>query len=214
MVKRKTLRILAALMLAVMLPTLAAAETKWIETPNGKGANMRSGPSEEFDRITVVPYACAVDVVYDILGSSYAHCFYNGVEGYIYADYLADYEPEVIEPGSYQTPWPVAPTVSPTRRPSGGGQAKETYGTFEAKLYMASVTPSKSGSFVNMRWAPSDSAEICAQYYNGAALLVIAENGTWSQVLDLDAMRCGFMMSRFLQYSGEYGGQSGGGAEG
>ena len=55
------------------------------------------------------------------------------------------------------------------------------------------VKPSKSGSYVNMRWAPSMSMPVITRYYDGAELYVLAENRTWCQVYDEETGVCGFM---------------------
>ena len=177
---KKRIRLFSLLLVTlIMLPTLAFADTKWVETPNGKSVNMRVGPSMDDAVLTRVPYAAAVDVIYDLLGSSYLHCEYKGYNGYIQARYLADYEPERQ-----------GPSIS--------------YNKFKPTLYLATVVPSNPSSYVNMRWAPDKGVKVQDIYYNAQILLVLAEDGTWSQVYDFENHKSGFMMSSFLRYYAPY----------
>ena len=130
---KKRIRLFSLLLVTlIMLPTLAFADTKWVETPNGKSVNMRVGPSMDDAVLTRVPYAAAVDVIYDLLGSSYLHCEYKGYNGYIQARYLADYEPERQ-----------GPSPAPTKKPSSGKPSTSiSYNKFKPTLYHATVVPS------------------------------------------------------------------------
>ena len=192
---KKRIRLFSLLLVTlIMLPTLAFADTKWVETPIGKSVNMRVGPSMDDAVLTRVPYAAAVDVIYDLLGSSYLHCEYKGYNGYIQARYLADYEPERQ-----------GPSPAPTKKPSSGKPSTSiSYNKFKPTLYLATVVPSNPSSYVNMRWAPDKGVKVQDIYYNAQILLVLAEDGTWSQVYDFENHKSGFMMSSFLRYYAPY----------
>ncbi|MEG0901929.1 MAG: SH3 domain-containing protein [Clostridia bacterium] len=195
---KKRFLFLALLLISLtLLPTLAMAEnTMWVVTPNGKSVNMRVGPSMDDAVLTRVPFSGIVDVIYDLLDSSYLHCEYKGYNGYIQSRYLADYEPE----------WPDPPSPNPTKKPTPPAPHEQgiSYNKFKPALYLASVVPSNPSSFVNMRWAPNKSTKVQQIYYNAQTLLVIAENGTWSQVYDMENHKSGFMMSSFLRYYAPY----------
>lgn len=195
MKKTKWLMMFCTLVL-MALPMVSRAETQWVVTPNHRSANLRSGPSMDYPVLAQIPYRTPVDVIYDIVGSSYAHCIANGQEGYIAWDLLADYEPE--QP---------LPTPKKTATPPAEGAASPSFKGFKPALYEATVMPSNPSAFVNLRWTPSKNATVQDIYYQGQTLLVISENGIWSQVYDAQKHRSGFMMSSFLRYQPAPGAQ-------
>ena len=75
--------------------------------------------------------------------------------------------------------------------------------------YTAVVQPSTSSNNINMRWAPSTNAPIMGLRRAGCELRVIAENGTWCQVVDEATGECGFMMKQFLLEATNVDGQEG-----
>ena len=75
----------------------------------------------------------------------------------------------------------------------------DMFANFTPCYYAAAVRPSSPGGFVHMRWAPSKMQPIQTDYYNGDVLLVIAENGEWSQVYDEQTHAGGFMMTAYLE---------------
>ncbi len=187
----KCKRILALLLLLLLLPSLALAQTMYVVTPNKKSVNMRSGPTLEDPVIVQIPYGEAVTNHNDFVGSSFLHCSYKGHNGYIMARYLSTAKPK-------PTPKPVNPTPKPTAQPTS------MFDGFAPQVYLASVKPSNPSTYVNLRWGPSKSTPVQCVYYAGQTLLVLASNGSWCQVYDLNSHVSGFMMSSFLVYSSPY----------
>lgn len=110
---------------------------------------------------------------------------------------------------------PPAPTYAPTAPPypnpppnpipyPDGGETyleaalSEIFSGFATTGYGALVVPSTPSTYVNLRWAPTESAPVRAQYWAGATLTVLTQNGTWSEVFDYETSTHGFMMSEFL----------------
>ncbi|MEG0269709.1 MAG: SH3 domain-containing protein [Clostridia bacterium] len=201
--KKRILFLALLLVMLTMLPTLAMADTLWVNTPNAKSVNLRMGPSMDDAVLVRVPYGEPVEVIYDFVGSSYFHCQYQQYDGYIQASYLSDFRPDTPRPFPQPTK---RPGPKPTRNPDHANPTVKSisYNKFQPELYLATVVPSNPSSFVNMRWAPDKSVKVQDIYYNAQTLLVIAENGTWSQVYDLENHKSGFMMSSFLRYYAAY----------
>ena len=70
------------------------------------------------------------------------------------------------------------------------------YNNFVAANYYVIVNP--VNNYVNMRWEASKSSPVKRVYYYGAQLKVIAENGTWCQVLDETTNDVGFILKSLL----------------
>lgn len=207
MIKRMGATLLTILMLA--LPLAALAETLYVNTPNGGSVNLREGPALDDAILTTVPYGAPVEVLEWLLGGSAVNVSYNGYFGYIQIRYLTEYQP-----APNPDPWPTfvpAPTYrpvpAPTQTPSGGGtslerQLAQMYAGFRTSSYEAIVVPSTPSNFVNLRWAPSKSAPVRAQYWANDILEVLNDNGTWAEVHDPRTNTYGYIMSGFLKPNG------------
>jgi SH3-like domain-containing protein len=64
--------------------------------------------------------------------------------------------------------------------------------------YKVTVRPTRASGWVNMRWAPSQSAELMATYKANDQLLVIRELTNWLQVEDQDTGDVGFINKAFI----------------
>ena len=181
---KRALAILFTLVLlgSIALTTAALATTMYVNTSNGKSLNVRDYPSKDGNVISSLPYGSAVDVDDGFVGSSWAHVYLSGVEGYCMYRYLTTYSP-----GPKPKP---TQTVTPVN--------KDLYANFTDCYYTASVRPSSPGGYVHLRWAPAKSQPVQRDYYNGDNLTVISQNGTWCQVYDASNNNCGFMMASFL----------------
>ncbi|MDD3410740.1 MAG: SH3 domain-containing protein [Eubacteriales bacterium] len=175
------LLVLALLTACIPLSASALTASMYVYTSNGKSLNMRSYPSMDADIVTTLPYGAIVDV-YSGWDETWAHCSYNGVDGYCKTRYLTASVPGV--------------RPSPTSSPVSAG----LYDNFETCDFYATVRPSNPGGFVHMRWAPSKNQPIHSDYYYGSTLHVIADNGTWCQVIDESGNVAGFMMKAFLSF--------------
>ena len=71
------------------------------------------------------------------------------------------------------------------------------------------MQPSTSSTTINLRWGPSTGAPSMGLRRAGYELRVIAENGTWCQVVDDATGECGFMMKKFLLDANNVVGQEG-----
>ena len=202
----KTKRILVLALTILMLTALAipalaitaeeAAETgskMYITTQSSDTVSMRSSPGAKYDSVFKVPYGAQVYVYESIVnGADEKWCrihYYdqNGkcFNGYMNERYLTYDQPKDRE----------------DEKPSGKDNSSDNTVTVDTGMFKGfnkvgetcTVKPSKSGSYVNMRWAPSMSMPVITRYYDGAELYVLAENRTWCQVYDEETGVCGFM---------------------
>lgn len=202
----KTKRILVLALTILMLTALAipalaitaeeAAETgskMYITTQSSDTVSMRSSPGAKYDSVFKVPYGAQVYVYESIVNGAdekwYRIHYYdqNGkcFNGYMNERYLTYDQPKDRE----------------DEKPSGKDNSSDNTVTVDTGMFKGfnkvgetcTVKPSKSGSYVNMRWAPSMSMPVITRYYDGAELYVLAENRTWCQVYDEETGVCGFM---------------------
>ena len=202
----KTKRILVLALTILMLTALAipalaitaeeAAETggkMYITTQSSDTVSMRSSPGAKYDSVFKVPYGSQVYVYESIVNGAdekwYRIHYYdqNGkcFNGYMNERYLTYDQPKDRE----------------DEKPSGKDNSSDNTVTVDTGMFKGfnkvgetcTIKPSKSGSYVNMRWAPSMSMPVITRYYDGAELYVLAENRTWCQVYDEETGVCGFM---------------------
>lgn len=202
----KTKRILVLALTILMLTALAipalaitaeeAAETgskMYITTQSSDTVSMRSSPGAKYDSVFKVPYGAQVYVYESIVNGAdekwYRIHYYdqNGkcFNGYMNERYLTYDQPKDRE----------------DEKPSGKDNSSDNTVTVDTGMFKGfnkvgetcTVKPNKSGSYVNMRWAPSMSMPVITRYYDGAELYVLAENRTWCQVYDEETGVCGFM---------------------
>ncbi|MFH1513818.1 MAG: SH3 domain-containing protein, partial [Bacillota bacterium] len=120
--------------------------------------------------------------------AAWSYITYNDHVGYCMSRYLSSTKPSD------------KPTPAPTPSPSGTGIS---YKNFVRANYYVSVRPSTPSGFVNLRWAPSKSADVYTIYYAGTTLRVLSQESAWAQVYDEATGTCGFMMRSFLSNAGD-----------
>lgn len=188
---KRAISILALVMvLATLLPITGATALigpQYVNTANGKGVHLRSGPSKNDPILMTIPYGARVDS-YEYYNNSWGYVSYKGSYGYAMSRYFSSTKPS-------------APAPQPTSKPV----STNIFSRFEKTSYYVTVRPSTPSGYVNLRWAPSKSYSIQGTYYAGSVLHVIAQNNTWAQVYDESTDTCGFMMRSFLTVTA-YGG--------
>ena len=188
MKKRILIGLMLAVMLASMLPIMGASALigpQYVSTSNGKGLNMRSGPSKDYSVVTSIPYGAMMDYT-EYYDEAWSYVTYKGNSGYVMSRYLSSTQPTS------------KPSPTPTPAPASG----ISYKSFVKADYYVSVRPSTPSGFVNLRWAPSKSTDVYTIYYAGATLHVLSQNNSWAQVIEESTGICGFMMRNFLTDTG------------
>lgn len=208
MTKRIITLVIATLLLTMMIVPLTATALTWsayVNTANGKGLNLRTGPSTESSILTSIPYGASVNITDYLDSGSWLRVLYKDYEGFVMTRYLT-YE----KPGPKPTSAPKPTSVpKPTSAPSGETIAS-IFNNFSQTSYMVQVRPSTPGGLVHFRWAPSKQAGIITDCHQGDILEVLAQNDSWAQVRNPDTGVTGFMMRSFLSSVGVGAAESGG----
>ena len=203
--KRFLSLIMAVLMAVLMIVPAAVAEDDtpsdsagyyYVYTENGKGLNVRNKPGG--------------DVVGSLKYGSRIYCYYrDGGNGWALIDYA--YNMPGVGYGTYacfvssrylrKSKPPAKPSGSSSSTSSSTDSFEEINEEFRSAKkvtpFTVTVRPSRVSGWVNMRWAPSKSAEVLATYKQNNKLLVIKELNNWYQVEDQDTGDVGFINKQF-----------------
>ena len=187
--------------LGLMIPAaLAEDETAaeegyyYVYTENGKGLNVRETPGGKVVGNLKYGTRIHVDAFVD---SNWALIVYNYDNGYGKGDYAAFVNRRFLQKTKPAAKKAATKTV---------GSANDTVETLNKEFasakkvtpYKVTVRPTRASGWVNMRWAPSQSAEMMATYKANDQLLVIRELTNWLQVEDQDTGDVGFINKAFI----------------
>ncbi|MBR1710036.1 MAG: SH3 domain-containing protein [Clostridia bacterium] len=174
--KKKLGLMLVIALLMISVCALASATTYYV---TGNSVRVRLGPSTDSEIIGHYSRGERVEVQW--ISNGWACIYYGSYgDGYISSKYLSKSKPS-------SNPKPSSSTTT---------TSTDIYKNFVTVNYQVIVNP--TNNYVNMRWAPTKSAQVVRIYYYGAPLTVIAENGTWCQVRDETTGTVGFMMKSLL----------------
>lgn len=210
MTKRFLTLILAVLMAACVLVPAAIAEDDtpsetagyyYVYTENGKTLNVRSTPGGE--------------IVGSLKYGTRIYCYYkDGGNGWALIDYT--YNMPGVGQGTYacfvssrfltKKKPPAKPSGASSGSSSAAAAATDPLAAINAEFraakavepYTVYARPTRVSGWVNLRWAPSKSAEIMSTYKANAQLIVIQELKNWVQVEDPETGLVGFMDKNFI----------------
>ena len=205
--KKRLIALLTVLILTVtvMIPaTLAEDDTPsdsagyyYVYTENGKGLNVRATPGG--------------DIVGSLKYGTKIYCYYrDGGNGWALIDY--SYNMPGVGYGTYacfissrylrKSKPPANPGSGSSTKPAAKDTVEEINAEFRSAKdvdpFSVTVRPSRASGWVNLRWAPSKSAEIMATYKANQKLLVVKELNNWYQVEDQDTGDVGFISKQFV----------------
>lgn len=203
--KRRLIALLMALVLAAGLIPAAMAEDDtpsdsagyyYVYTENGKGLNVRATPGG--DVVGSLKYGSRIYCYYRDGGNGWALIdYYYNNPGYGYGTYAAFVSSRYLRRSK-----PPAKPESITPSPASADPTAEINAEFRSARrvtpFSVTVRPSRASGWVNLRWAPSKSAEIMATYKQNDKLLVIKETNNWYQVEDQDTGDVGFISKQFV----------------
>ena len=209
MTKRLIALALIAVLAAMLIPALAAAEDRvmYVYTDNGKSLNVRSSPNTGDNLIGSLKYGDKVDVI--SISNGWAKIWweqsYYGEFGvaYVQSRFLLNYKP---------APHAVQPTAAPASGAASGTASDNTdytkaFSSMNAEFktarrltdpYIVVARPSRASGWVNLRWAPTTEAERIATCPQGKELTVIAELKSWYQVQDPVTGMIGFISRQYV----------------
>ena len=191
---------------AAVIPVAACAEDQAIDktagyyyvyTQNGKGLNVREAPGG--------------DIVGSLKYGSRVYCYYFDCgNGWALIDFT--YKHPVYGRGKYACY--VSNRYLQKSKPAAKGKetktvVEESTGSLEdlnaefrtakkVEQYTVFVRPTRASGWVNMRWAPSQKAELVATYSAGSELTVLQETKNWLMVEDLNTGNIGFIRKDFV----------------
>lgn len=191
MTKRILSMLCAALLLALaVIPAAAMADsTAYVKTQSGCALRIRSSATTDEDNVIgKIAYGTKVTVKEKKGEWSKITVKLHGktVTGYVFNRYLTSKKPTAIS------------TTSSTNESTS--TSSTSYSGFkQVASYSVVVRPATAGGFVNLRWAPSKTAPVMNKLHDGDKLTVIAQNGTWAQVMNVNNGEVGYIMRRFLE---------------
>ena len=204
--KKRLIALLTVLVLAAALIPAAVAEDDsvpdsagyyYVYTENGKGLNVRDTPAG--DIVGSLKYGTRIYCYYRDGGNGWALIDYKyNKPGYGYGTYACFISSRYLRKSK--------PEPRNTEKASAAAGTTDVATEINAEFrsakkvipFAVTVRPSRAGGWVNMRWAPSKSAEILATYKANEKLLVIKELKDWYQVEDQDTGDVGFISKQYV----------------
>ena len=204
--KKRLIALLTVLVLAAALIPAAVAEDDsvpdsagyyYVYTENGKGLNVRDTPAG--DIVGSLKYGTRIYCYYRDGGNGWALIDYKyNKPGYGYGTYACFISSRYLRKSK--------PEPRNTEKASAATGTTDVATEINAEFrsakkvipFAVTVRPSRAGGWVNMRWAPSKSAEILATYKANEKLLVIKELKDWYQVEDQDTGDVGFISKQYV----------------
>lgn len=199
MTKRILSLMLAAILMLAVFATAAAAEEGgkafYVYTENGKPLNVRDEPNGEI--VGKLDYGTKVEGV-SLISEYWAMITFryekNGVAGewpaYVYRRYLISVDPAELEK-----------MIAAEAETITGDPLTDINNEFasakEVEQYKITVRPARITSWVNMRWIPSETGMIIAQYKATEQLIVLKELDHYLQVQDPDTGDVGYIHRKF-----------------
>ena len=188
-----TLALAAVLALAVCVSGSFAEEmveksTYYVYTENGMGLNVRNAPNG--DIIGKLSNGEAVQVQSFINDSWALIEFKDNQPGYVNTRYLIDIKPEELQK-----------IVEEEEKTITGDPLTDIDAEYASAVdvddYKITARPARVTSVVNMRWIPSETGRVIAQYKATEALIVLKEMDHYLQVQDPDTGDVGYIHKKF-----------------
>lgn len=183
MTKKLGVMLLATVLLLAICVTASASTTYYV---TGNKVRVRSGPGTDYEVLYHLNRGDKIYIERTTHGWGVMRLAgkYNQ-DGYISTRFISK----------------TKPTSNGSSSPSSSSSSSSTSGTANYKTFVAAnynVVVNPVNSYVNMRWEASKSSPVRKVYYYGAQLKVIAENGTWCQVMDETTNEVGFILKSLL----------------
>ena len=169
------------LFMAVLIPMSVQAE--YVVTPTGNSAILRKMPTTDAEICGSLENGTEVSVVE--VNGAWSKVDTGSDVAWLQSKYLSD-EPTTVDLSGLMG-----------REPDSIMEVD--YTSFRlVDPYYTYVQALVSGSFINLRWAPSRAAAVQHRMNDGAAVIVIAEGDEWSQIMDDATGYIGFVQNVFL----------------
>ena len=208
--KKRLIALLMVLVLAAGLIPAALAEDDslpasagyyYVYTENGKGLNVRATPGGQV--VGSLKYGTKIYCYYRDGGNGWALIdYYYNNPGYGYGTYAAFISSRYLRKNKPEPYNGGSSSASSSASSASSDMTAEINAEFKSAKkvtpFIVTVRPSRASGWVNLRWAPSKSAELMATYKQNDKLLVIKETNNWYQVEDQDTGDVGFINKQFV----------------
>ena len=179
---------IAAFAAAAYAEEVAEENIYYVFTENGKNLNVRNSPNG--DIIGDLPYGTEVRVRAFINDYWALIDFQEDTPGYVSTRFLIPIEPDVLLKAIEEE------QATITGDPMTDIDA-EFASAVKVEEYVVTARPARVTSAVNMRWIPSETGRIIAQYKATEELVVIKELDHYLQVRDPDTGDVGYIHKKF-----------------
>ncbi len=178
--QRKMTVLLLAAVLMIAVCSAASASLYYV---TGQNVRVRSGPGTDYEIVSHLSRGAKIDVLSTSHGWALMTLWSGSDEAYISTKFISRTKP------SSDVAANTSGAASPDTQPA-------SYNTFKIANYDVIVNP--ANTYVNMRWEANKSSQVRKVYYYGYQLHVIAENGSWCQVMDKSTSEVGFILKSLL----------------
>jgi len=179
--------VLAACISAASAEADEAGQSYYVYTDNGNDLNVRSAPGG--DIIGALAYGEKVEVI-SFINDNWAVINYKGETAYVNRRFVIPVDPAELEKAFEEE-----------RESYNGDPLAEMDAEYASAVdvddYKISVRPARVTSVVNMRWVPSETGRIIAQYKATEELVVLKELRYYLQVQDPDTGDVGYIHKKF-----------------
>ena len=201
MTKRLISLALIAVLMAMCIPTLAAAEerTMYVYTDDGLSLNVRSSPDTGNNKIGSLKFGDRVDVI--SISSGWAKIWWE-------QSYYGEFSIAYVQSRFLVNSKPTAkPSPKTTPAPSSGTNYEKEFSNMNTEFnsakkvdtpYTVVARPARASGWVNLRWAPTTEANRIATCKQGKELTVLAELKNWYQVQDPETGMIGFISRQYV----------------
>lgn len=187
-----TLMLALVLALAVFVPAAFGEEISpekeyYVYTENGKALNVRKDPNG--DIIGKIPYGEKVRVI-SFISDNWAMISFQGEQAYVNRRFLIEIHPEELKEA-----------LEKEQEAYTGDPISDIDAEFASAIdvddYKIIARPARVTSVVNMRWIPSETGRVIAQYKATEALVVLKETDHYLQVQDPDTGDVGYIHKKY-----------------
>lgn len=193
MIKRILSMMLAAVLILALFASAACAEEKadeqtyYVYTENKCPLNVRSAPNGEL--IGQLAYGEQVQII-SMSNEYWALINFQDKPAYVNRRYLINIKPEELEKA-----------IEEERDEYTGDPLADIDAEFACAVdvedYKITARPARVTSVVNMRWIPSETGRVIAQYKATEQLIVMKELRYYLQVQDPDTGDVGYIHKKF-----------------
>lgn len=180
-------------MMALVFASAAYAEEKaeentyYVYTENGKELNVRNAPNGEI--IGSLPYGEKTEII-SLVNDNWAIISFKGEPAYVNRRYLITITPDELKKA-----------IEEEIEANSGDPILDIDAEFASAVdvddYKITARPARVTSVVNMRWIPSETGRIIAQYKATEQLIVLKEMDHYLQVQDPDTGDVGYIHKKF-----------------